>query len=752
MIDPDLFVHLSLDELHGNALYDTTEARRNGVARGAKIVVDEEFGQCLELQGDPDSYVEAPSLKAAGASQALTVLCWVKLGALDRTMRLIDLDFPSGKEQLFGTLRLNSNGELHLSLNRKQIGGITLQGYTFTGQRIKTISSTWVHLAFIRDSQGMASFYLNGRPASDFEGAPTPLTRGPGGAGDTGGIELRLSYLGKTVKSATGNVESFKGRVAQYRVYTRALTQREVNWDLEDDRPVAYRYRITHPIDFSLENRDADPTLFMDGHPDGQKMFLRVYNVSRAKLNLAALPNKEVSAENCHFELAFRPGTIAPGGLKKIALHTPGNGWKLGYKEWTKPDDQDSLYLLCSQPGPLPDAGLQLELDSLLPDARYGTRTTLVDFRYKNLKSGGGEAISGSVQQNLDLVNHLGRRTIPLHVGFVGSNLILNNSASPSALRLRVTNVLPKTDILGDPLKSPSTGVLRFNKKSEFVISLDDRPGTDWALNTLEKIGAIDIRYDKKPVSDQSPKAERKVGTNDNPWRWTIPLENLELGPEEHFEIRLENVTASGSSGHSNLYLDYRNVPGYWDGRFTNVIEKTPLIYRDGKVGIGTANPQAQLEVKGTLKVDSLIVNSPPPRIWIAPDLRAGWKYDNFSPPRYFKDTQGMVYLQGHCYYSLPNDVKERENWASTIPIAFQLPSHCAPHTITRELMLPARVEFRFSGQAAYSPMWHVLYIGSSPLPLPTSVFINVRGLIHKMRVGSITEAHIYLDGILYQA
>src|SRR5262249_37657907 len=163
----------------------------------------------------------------------------------------------------------------------------------------------------------------------------------------------------------------------------------------------------------------------------------------------------------------------------------------------SKPDDQDSLYLLCAQPGALPDAGLQLELDSLLPDSRYGTRTTLVDFRYRNLKSGGGESISGSVQQNLDLVNHLGRRNIPLHVGFAGTKRLLTTSAPPSRLRLRVTNILPKTDVLGDPLKSASTGVLRFNEKSEFILSLDDRPDTDWALNIPEKIGEIAIRYGK---------------------------------------------------------------------------------------------------------------------------------------------------------------------------------------------------------------------------------------------------------------
>ncbi len=37
-------------------------------------------------------------------------------------------------------------------------------------------------------------------------------------------------------------------------------------------------------------------------------------------------------------------------------------------------------------------------------------------------------------------------------------------------------------------------------------------------------------------------------------------------------------------------------MPGYWDGRILAVIEKTPMVYRDQKVGIGTVDPRSELD------------------------------------------------------------------------------------------------------------------------------------------------------------
>ncbi|HKQ78628.1 MAG TPA: LamG domain-containing protein [Blastocatellia bacterium] len=741
MSDPDLLLHLTLDELHGNALFDTTEARRNGASHGAKIVVDDGFGQCLELQGNPDSYVELPSLKAVrGDSQALTFMLWVK-PAMGKNMSLVELNHLYGESDkaLGFSLRQFSNTELLFSVYGADFVSGQSNAYHLVDDDLVKEISGWFHLAFVKNQNGH-NCYLNGRPFSAFHmkmmGTQLNWTS-PAGAGKAA---PERGFLGKSEFDREEIGGSFEGRVAQLRVYNRALTPEEINWDMEGDRPVQYRYRITHPIDFSLENGDADPTLFMDGHPDGQKMTLRVDNVSSGQIHLAPLPGQELSETNCHFELAFRPGTLAPGSLGKVAVASPNTDWKIASKVWAKPNDRDSLYLLCTNPGPLPGTGLTLELEHLLPDARYGTRATLVDFRYKNLKSGGGEAISGNAQQNLDLINHLGRRNIPLHVGFAGSNLILNKSDRSTKLRLRVTNVLPRTDLLGASLESSSSGVLRFDEKSQFIISFDERPGTDWALDTPDRIGRIVVRYAKGQMTDASPTANRFGGTEGKPWQWAIPLKELTLGPEEHLEIRLENVTATGSYGHSNLYFDYRNVPGYWDGRFTCMIEKTPLTYFNGKVGVGVAEPHAELEVKGALKVDSLIVNHSP-AIHIL-ERKEGWEPFTDRTPKYFKDSQGIVHLTGECYLKLPPDwnAAQKRQWVESHRQALVLPSDCVPALQLYGLNFPAHVQFWPTGQH------YTLFVHQGEIShlLERSIPDDLIKDTHQVRV--------YLDGISYLA
>jgi hypothetical protein len=61
--DPSLLIHLPMDEMRGNVLFDTTKNRHNAKAAGATLVDDPEFGQCLALDGSPNGHVILPLLK-----------------------------------------------------------------------------------------------------------------------------------------------------------------------------------------------------------------------------------------------------------------------------------------------------------------------------------------------------------------------------------------------------------------------------------------------------------------------------------------------------------------------------------------------------------------------------------------------------------------------------------------------------------------------------------------------------------------
>jgi len=780
MSDPDLLLHLALDELQGDKLLDDSEGRHNAINHGAAIVENKEFGQCLELKGGADSYVQlGPLTDTMRGSQALTVMLWInppedKVPRLRSTTQipnhcLLELANLYGVQT--GAIGLSfckvSSRELIASVYGGDFVTGSITPYHLDDLRLQAITSGWMHLTYVREQSGQ-QFYLNGLPFSTYQTkvirtdprAGNPLLPAP--AASTWlfppGVERGRpdsSFLGKSqigVKEIGG---PFVGRVAHLRVYKRALTQEQIKWHIEGDRTVQYRYRITHPIDFSLENRDADPTLFMDGHPDGQNMFLRVHNVTGGVVQLAELLSAEKASEtNCHLELALRPGALATDSAAKVTVATSNNSWKIGSKSWAKPDDRDSLYLLCTKPGPLPDGGLTLELAHMLPDSRYGTRTTLVDFRYKNLKSGSLETISGSEQQNLDLVNHLGRRNIPLHVGFAGSNLVLNKSKEAIKLKLRVTNVLPRTDLYDDPHKAVGTGVLRFDDKSEFILSFDD-------LNAPEVIQEIVVRYAKGAVTSTpppSPSAIRIGGTEGKPYQWKIPLKDLTLGPEEHLEILLENVKAAGSEGHSNLYLDYRDVPGYWNGRFTNVIEKAPLVYRNGKVGIGV-EPETELHVKGTLKVDSLVVVNRPAMTVVGLKLSNGWRpKDANTMPRYFRDNQGMIHLTGHCVYQVEWVAGSERHFSPDLQIREDFRNRKGPFTLNDDCLPIEGHEFRFPGYVkcffgSWGRSWHPLHIsGAAVYPV---LDLNQEYYEPAANYGNNPFIHIveiYLDGISYPA
>jgi hypothetical protein len=72
--------------------------------------------------------------------------------------------------------------------------------------------------------------------------------------------------------------------------------------------------------------------------------------------------------------------------------------------------------------------------------------------------------------------------------------------------------------------------------------------------------------------------------------------------------IYISDIKTSLPSGLTNLYLDYKRIPGFWDGQVVCTIEKAPLLFYDVKdnrqkytrelrVGIGCVKPEAKLEI-----------------------------------------------------------------------------------------------------------------------------------------------------------
>jgi hypothetical protein len=422
--------------------------------------------------------------------------------------------------------------------------------------------------------------------------------------------------------------------------------------------------RASNPITFSLLNNDAQPVLDILDSSEGQDLTLEINNSSGRDLRLSDIGQGNAGTDSHHFELRFRPGV-----LKDAAGITASGegGWQIG--KASQADGTVSLYLSGANGGALA-AGetLSLSLGHVNADGGGGARGTKVELKYQKLEYTSSDPAKkpeplaeGYRVQYLSIVNQRGRKYIPLHVGFVGSNTILNDGKTSNDRVLSITNTLEDEKL---PLSA--------NPLSRFILSFDvydPKEQNDWALGTSSAVKSIEVDavqkseltleqmqarlnkakeslwqqlspeqqnqeqqnlaalnsdservnylIDKFRVHIESDELETldewKVEKNDQgttvEWIITPAKDKSFLDEGESLCLRMRNVVSAMRSGPANVYLRYENIPGYWDGQFVTSLEKTHLIQRDqlsadesytqeSYVGIGTNDPHTSLVIK----------------------------------------------------------------------------------------------------------------------------------------------------------
>jgi microcystin-dependent protein len=81
-----------------------------------------------------------------------------------------------------------------------------------------------------------------------------------------------------------------------------------------------------------------------------------------------------------------------------------------------------------------------------------------------------------------------------------------------------------------------------------------------------------------------------------------VPVASLQAG--EYLDITLSNIRSNCASGFANIYINYEDIPGYWDSHFVVQVEKSPIVHRDfdgqRNVGIGKyPSNGTKLDVEG---------------------------------------------------------------------------------------------------------------------------------------------------------
>jgi len=367
---------------------------------------------------------------------------------------------------------------------------------------------------------------------------------------------------------------------------------------MEENLTAIASFRKSYPISFSLYDDDDQNVIYIDDKPTDRIVRLEIVNSSQQNVELENLSGN-ASKDNYHFELKFRPGTLSTASLQKIDLTEEStSNWSLAKSLPSTNGHPVSLYLLLKTTDKTlaSNGKIDLTLQNVGADISGGSRGTRVELKYHKLKyQNDSIEISGSRVEHLSIVNHRGKKNIPLHAGFVASNTVLNDGNSESDLTLRITNVSKDKAISLNPKGSKAP--------SEFIISFEyetketgpwDKP---WAVGTINDLGKVALSepkdWEKTPESGQGESHE---------WIFTPQDNKTSLMAGETIQIQIKGVKSLLPSGQANLYVRYKNIPGYWDGELVCSIEKAPLLYCEQNVGIGTTSPASKLDVNGEMR------------------------------------------------------------------------------------------------------------------------------------------------------
>ena len=383
------------------------------------------------------------------------------------------------------------------------------------------------------------------------------------------------------------------------------------------------------PLDFFLYDEEGRAQLYiLDDRVPGKTHHLIIANESERELTISdgsAITDQTPAPDNYHLELRFRPGVLSAEHFRWISV---GSGdWRLRTIRWMGAEARNagmepgtiSLFLLYTVPVRLVLGGqdsILLPLHGIKAGMEGGSRGSRVELRYQLNETDGSLATDPDQadaalqyrQERLNVLNQQGIKEIPLNASFKGTSTVLNDGESANSLRLQVSSLL-RNDFL--PLSERTQAA-----PTRFTLSFDtSEKAENWALTDHDNAAAVDLAVSM--TGDRGKIWHIEKETQGQTPQWILSLvEDTRLSPGEQFTIQISGLITSMPSGFTKLYLQYENIPGYWDGMLTALIEKSPLQYQDEygvgdnvvqtRIGIGENSPQEALHVNGVIKAHSL--------------------------------------------------------------------------------------------------------------------------------------------------
>ena len=574
-----LVLNLPFNEIISGKAKDLSTNNVQATVTGATLVPDDTFGSCLSFDGSNDSIDCGRGSFQIQGSAARTILCWAKAEAFNHGGL-----FQAGPLYAAGrdfSLRTNHADNLW----RAQFWGSAAD----KDVTLANSKNTWNHYALAYDGT-TAKLYYNGVLATSKTVAL-----------NTGAHNLIIGKWG---------TYHFQGKMAHTRVYDRALSEAQIKQIMAENRNAQAAFKVEYPIDFSFIDDEESNVFYISEGNTLNTCQLELSNSTDQNLSILKKMGTP-SASNHHLELKFKPNTFdaATFATSRQYVHakTLPNNWVASNAVKDAETGTVSVYSAYtgSTNGTL-NAGGKLSFTLEYKSAGHlgGARGTTVELLYQGIpyQNDTNTPLRGTRIKAVDIVNQRGKKNIPLHLGIVGSNTILNDasaataaSGTASSLKLRLLNTL-KQDSLAF-----STGNLNITQNTKFTLLFDDPAGNDWDFASSAQLNAISVSATGASVSKTTQ------GTAPT---FEITPTTASLAAGASMDITLSNIRSNATSGFANIYLKYEDVPGYWDGQFVVEVEKSPIVHKEvsGKknVGIGVLpDGSNRLKVDGNVAVSS---------------------------------------------------------------------------------------------------------------------------------------------------
>lgn len=561
MTENSPYFHLPLDEIRTGPKAGDQIAKNVGklgsdaILHGnPQIAYDPELGACMAFDGQ-DDYVELVQLQGYTFDAGLAISVWVRFDDLNNWSRIFCLNEaayastdPVDQHYVFLGI-IETTGDLELNTDEKK--GIRINNVI--------VKDTWHHIAATYDTTGNIRLFIDGKQVAS-NVAPNDSV--------FAGTPWRAGLIGKSTWKRGESL--FKGRMANFRLYNQALAQAQIQDIMETDLLRSARIRETTLLKadlYTVHESDHKPLIFIEAENRSEPLEVAVANPGGKPVKFINFDSEtQPDEDNFHLQLRFRRNVIAERirtRLQNQEIKIPG--WK--HTHGVAADQREEFIAFIKEGGTfsVPNDGRSqlLTIPEFSAAARGGARNTRVEIRFRT------EAQDpGSIIRHLEIHSHLGLKTVPLLARIAGSNTVLSNEAD-NELTIEIRN-------LGDK-------PVQLVKGTSFDLIVDQELMSNNRLNATMP-GLNDVTGQE----GQEHKTKAFVAAGD-----------LEVKQGSPLVLKIDDWATPNIFGIYNLLVRYENIPGYWDGGWTLPVQVSPLVMKQGRVGIGTDEPQTTLLFKG---------------------------------------------------------------------------------------------------------------------------------------------------------